>query len=71
MYLNLRTILHRKGITIKEFAEVLDVSEKTVQNKINGASDFTYPEFRKTCNLLKEFNSDYLFTEELDPKQIA
>lgn len=64
MYKNLKVELHKKGITLKQYAEFLKVGEKTVHNKINGVTDFTYPEFRKTCSLLfPELNADYLFEE--------
>lgn len=61
---NLRMALHRKGISVKQYAEILGVGEKTVQNKLVGKTDFTYPEFRKTCALLFEYNADYLFATE-------
>lgn len=61
---NLRMALHRKGISVKQYAEILGVREKTVQNKLVGKTDFTYPEFRKTCALLFEYNADYLFATE-------
>lgn len=65
MYDNLRTALQQKGISIKQYAEVLGTGEKTVQNKLTGRTDFTYPEFRKTCTLLFEYNADYLFAEKV------
>ncbi|MCX4268477.1 MAG: DNA-binding protein [Lachnospiraceae bacterium] len=74
MYDNLRTALRQKGISIKQYAEVLGAGEKTVQNKLTGRTDFTYPEFRKTCALLFEYNADYLFAEKASrnsPKQTA
>lgn len=65
MFTNLRLALHQKGILIKQYAEFLGVSEKTMQNKLKGITDFTYPEFKKTCNLLfPEYNADYLFKED-------
>lgn len=64
MFDNLRTALQQKGISVKQYAEVLGVGEKTVQNKLTGRTDFTYPEFRKTCTLLFEYNADYLFAEK-------
>lgn len=64
MFDNLRTALQQKGISVKQYAEVLDIGEKTAQNKLAGRTDFTYPEFRKTCTLLFEYNADYLFTEK-------
>ena len=73
MFINLRSALKQKRISIKQYAEFLGVSEKTVQNKINGNTDFTYPEFKKTCTLLfPEYNPDYLFATEDDlPKRSA
>lgn len=64
MYNNLRTELHKKGMTLKQYAVFLGVGEKTVQNKIKGVTDFTYPEFKKTCFLFPEYNADYLFEED-------
>ena len=55
MYDNLRIALQQKGISIKQYAEVLGIGEKTVQNKLTGRTDFTYPEFRKTCALFFEY----------------
>lgn len=63
MFYNLRNALTRKGLTIKQYAEVLGVGDKTIQNKMTGKTDFTYPEFKKTCALLSEYNADYLFTQ--------
>lgn len=64
MYSNLRNVLYQKGISVKQYAEFLGVSEKTVQNKLQGVTAFSYPEFKRTCSLLlPEYNADYLFTE--------
>lgn len=67
MYPNLRNALYQKGISIKQYAAFLGVGEKTAHNKIKGNTDFTYPEFRKTCTiLLPEYNADYLFEEKAE-----
>ena len=72
MFDNLRTALQQKGISVKQYAEILGIGEKTVQNKLSGKTDFTYPEFRKTCTLLFEYNADYLFAEQAaEAKQMA
>lgn len=72
MFTNLRTALYQKGISLKQYAEFLGVGEKTVQNKLKGITDFTYPEFKKTCTLLlPEYNADYLFTEYLSETHSA
>lgn len=65
MYKNLRETLTTKRISIKSYAEFLGLSEKSVQNKINEETDFTYPEYRKTCKfLLPEYSPDYLFATD-------
>lgn len=63
MFQNLKTALHQKGISIKQYSEILGVGEKTIQNKISGKTDFTYPKFKKTCTLFAEYNADYLFSD--------
>lgn len=62
VYQNLKYALKQKNISIKKYAEFLEINEKTVQNKLNGTTDFTYREFKKTCNFLfPEYNADFLF----------
>lgn len=68
MYKNLRRVLYDKKISTEKYADILDVSEKTATNKINGVTDFTYPEFLKTCTLLSEYNADYLFANSESEK---
>ncbi|MEF9839432.1 MAG: DNA-binding protein [Lachnospiraceae bacterium] len=63
MFYNLRNALTHRGLTIKQYAEVLGVGNKTIQNKMADKTDFTYPEFKKTCALLSEYNADYLFAQ--------
>ncbi len=63
MYKNLEAVLRTKNISNKQFADILGISEKSVTNKISGRTDFTLPEFQKTCILLKEYDSNWLFEE--------
>ena len=59
---NLKKALDAKDITINAYAAVLGVSEKTVWNKINEETPFTYPEASTTkSELLPEYDMDYLF----------
>ena len=44
MLIHLKKALDDKGITIRAFAKVLGVDERTIQNKIKGKTPFTYPE---------------------------
>lgn len=65
MYSNLKNVLYAKNIEMKQFADFLGVNRKTAWNKIQGVTDFTYPEFKKICNLLlPEYNADYLFDDQ-------
>jgi plasmid maintenance system antidote protein VapI len=53
--------LRRKNITNKAVAELINASEKTVVNKLNGTSEFTVSEAMKiNVNLLPEFKLSYL-----------
>lgn len=62
MYKNLLEILSKKKITMKAYAEFLGVSEKTVQNKIYGRTEFTLSEATKTCSLIcPEYRMDFVF----------
>ncbi len=62
MLVNLKKALDGKGITLRAYASILGVSEKTLWNKINEETAFTYPEVRMTKkNVLPEYDSDYLF----------
>lgn len=65
MYLRLKFEITRKGYTISQFAEMLNMAEKTLRNKINGVTDFTWSE----CLMIrKKLNSD-LSLEELFEKE--
>ena len=62
--LNLESELAGKGITKKAYADFLGVCEKTVHNKLNGATEFLYPEVKRTADLLfPGMDITYLFTE--------
>lgn len=62
MLSNLKEALDAKNITMKAYAAVLGISEKTVWNKINEETPFTYPEASVTkSELLPEYDMDYLF----------
>lgn len=65
---NLRDALRRKNISLKSYAEFLGVTEKTLQNKMNGKSEFSFSEFKRTCDLLlPEYNPNYLFAPDQSP----
>ena len=53
MYLRLKFEITRKGYTIETFAKKMNVAEKTLRNKINGATDFTWLECLKIREILE------------------
>ena len=59
-------ILEAKGMSAKGSAELLGISEKTLYNKITGATEFTYGEVKKLRVMLLEYNIDYLLADEQD-----
>lgn len=65
MFWNLKTALDRKGISIKAYAAILGISEKSVRNKINEKTVLTYPEARITKReLFPEYEYEYLFASD-------
>ena len=67
MHKNLMRILADKKITHKAFAEFLEVSEKTAQNKIYGRTEFTLDEAVKVCTFIcPEYKMDYVFARVED-----
>lgn len=65
MLTNLKKALDSKNISMKAYAAVLSISEKSVWNKINEETPFTYPEAQKTkTELFPEYDIAYLFKSE-------
>ena len=65
MLANLKRALENKGISTKAYAALLGVSEKTVWNKINEETDFSFPEAKITkTELLPEYDIAYLFKSD-------
>lgn len=65
MLKNLKKALDDKNISLKAYAAVLGISEKSAWNKVNEETLFTYPEAVKTTKeLFPEYNTDYLFASD-------
>lgn len=65
MLANLKKALDMKGISVKAYAAVLGVSEKTVWNKLNEETVITLPEAQTTkTELFPEYDFDYLFASD-------
>lgn len=69
MLRNLDNALRAKGISRNLYAETLEISPKTAWAKINGESELTLRECRRTCILLPEYRADYLFAEAPSNKE--
>lgn len=59
---NLKAEMQRNGLTVKDIMSTIGCSEKTARNKVNGETDFTYPEAEKVRNdLFPGLRMEYLF----------
>lgn len=62
MYDNLKAVMAQKGITIDAIAKVLNVHRNTVQNKLDGESEFTFGQAMLISEVMfPEFTMKYLF----------
>ena len=62
MFANLAKELKNKGITYRAVAGLIGCSEKTIQNKMNGVTDFTLNEVLLINeNMFPEYELKYLF----------
>ena len=61
-FMHLKEALRKRNISNKAYAEFLGVSEKTIQNKMNGETEFTLSEVTKTMKIIfPEYAMEYLF----------
>lgn len=62
MFPNLKAELQRKNISLVSVAKLINCTEKTLQNKMNGKTDFRLNEVLAINEqLLPEFELKYLF----------
>ncbi len=62
--IRLKHILAIKQITMLSCAEFLNISEKSLYNKMAGKTDFTFRQIQKLRELLPEYNVEYLLSDE-------
>lgn len=65
MFPNLNAELSRYNIDIKDFAKIIDSSEKTARNKLSGKTDFTLPEIRAVADYFPGYSIEYLFATSI------
>ena len=59
---NFRKAMRDKGISVSAIAALIGTTDKTVNNKINGDTDFTVPEaILIRDNLFPEYDLCYLY----------
>lgn len=67
MFQNLENALANKKISKKSLAEFLEVSEKTIQHRFSGETDWTLAEAAKINKFLcPEYKLEYLFAIDND-----
>lgn len=65
---NIRKAMKVKGISALAIARVIGTTEKTVNNKLNGISEFTVSEAKQISEaLFPEYDFFYLFEREEQP----
>lgn len=63
MFPNVLIEMKRRGYSQKKMAEYIGVSKATLQNKLNGKTQFTLQEMRAMKEALGVRSLDYLFEE--------
>lgn len=66
MFPNLDAELARKNISTKELAKMIGTSEKTVNNKRAGRTEFTLSEIKIISGLFPDASLDYLFAKKTE-----
>jgi len=65
MLKNLQNVMSIKHISTKTIAALIDTTEKTARNKLDGVTDFTFDEAMIIAkNLFPEYELKYLFARE-------
>ena len=65
MYYRLKFEIGKQGYTIERFAEKIGMAEKTLRNKINAVTEFTWSE----CLLIRKLLNPSISLEELFSKE--
>ena len=69
MYSYLRGEMYRKSITIKSLACQLGMSEKSLRNKLNGETDFTWSEAQAIRDIIDSGSTlENLFKKDVESK---
>lgn len=62
MYMNLKMAMAAKDVTIESIAKLLNVHRNTIQNKLDGESEFSFGQATVISEtLFPEYKPSYLF----------
>ena len=61
---NLRKVMREKNITVRALAAILGIAEPSLQNKLQGASDWKLEEVLQIMNLFPEYTMMWLFKRD-------
>lgn len=64
MLKNLKRVMEEGSVSTRQLSLILGISEKSVYNKITGASELTLSEARKIMDVFPQYSMDYLFADE-------
>lgn len=65
LHKNLLAEMARQSISVSDLAKILKCSERTVKNKIEGKTPFTYKEAITIRNsFFKKLDTEYLFSQQ-------
>lgn len=59
-----RDIIRRKGMSLKQVSELIEVSGTTMQRKLSGKTDFTRSEIEKCRLFMKDEDINRIFFAE-------
>ena len=64
MYLNLEKCMRENGISLRDYAAFLGISERCARDRLLGKEEFTLEEIRRTGNeLFPGYTISYLFKD--------
>lgn len=61
MFKNIEAALSDSNISKVAFARIIGISEKSVQNKLNGTTEWTLSEIYAVRQLFPQYTFEYLF----------
>lgn len=65
MAIRLKKIMEDSTITLEGYAKLLDISKKTLYNKLVGESDFSFGEYQQLKKIFPQYNVEYLLCDDV------